>query len=56
MGCNGGQVGTPWNWFDRTGVVSGGDFGDSKFCYPYTMEKCAHHVSGTGLKECSDVK
>jgi len=22
--CNGGQVGTPWTWFTKTGVVSGG--------------------------------
>lgn len=29
MGCNGGQVGTPWKWFKNTGVVSGGDFADN---------------------------
>ena len=37
MGCNGGQVATPWKWFTRKGVVSGGDFGDDKLCYDYTM-------------------
>lgn len=25
QGCNGGQIGTPWNWFKSTGVVTGGD-------------------------------
>lgn len=30
MGCNGGQIGTPWAWFKKTGVVTGGDFGDDK--------------------------
>lgn len=47
---------TPWTWFKNTGVVSGGDFGDAKTCYPYTMPFCAHHVSGTGLPNCSDIK
>merc|ERR1712151_3994 len=56
MGCNGGQVGTPWNWFESKGVVTGGDFGDGKMCYDYTMEKCAHHVESTTLKSCDDVK
>jgi len=32
MGCNGGQIGTPWNWFKNTGVVTGGDFGDKTTC------------------------
>lgn len=56
MGCSGGQVGTPWSWFDSTGVVTGGDFGDKKLCYPYTMPKCAHHVDGTGMPDCSAVE
>mmetsp|Transcript_45652 Transcript_45652/g.38468 ORF Transcript_45652/g.38468 Transcript_45652/m.38468 type:complete len:138 (-) Transcript_45652:515-928(-) len=34
MGCDGGQIGTPWDWFINSGVVTGGDFGDSKLCYP----------------------
>lgn len=29
MGCNGGQVGTPWKWFENTGVVTGGDYSDN---------------------------
>lgn len=28
MGCNGGQPGSAWKWFTRTGVVSGGDYAD----------------------------
>lgn len=55
MGCNGGQVGTPWRFFDHAGVVTGGDFGDKDTCYPYTMEKCSHHIKGSPFKECSDV-
>lgn len=25
MGCDGGQIGTPWDWFKTKGVVTGGD-------------------------------
>ena len=56
MGCNGGQVGTPWNWFKNSGVVTGGDFGSTGTCYNYTMEQCAHHVTSATLKSCDDVK
>lgn len=55
MGCNGGQVGTPWNWFKGTGVVTGGDFDDSKYCYAYTMPACAHHVTDPSLPSCDAV-
>ena len=55
MGCNGGQVGSPWSWFSNKGVVTGGDFGTSGTCYNYTMEQCAHHVESATLKSCDDV-
>ena len=56
MGCNGGQVGSPWKWFEKKGVVTGGDFGTSGTCYNYTMEQCAHHVTSDTLPLCDDVK
>jgi len=56
FGCNGGQVGTPWSWFENTGVVTGGDYGDGTLCYDYTMPQCAHHVDSDTLPECDDVK
>jgi len=56
MGCNGGQVGTPWKWFSKTGVVTGGDFGTSGTCFDYTMPMCAHHVPATPtMPSCDDV-
>merc|ERR1719162_1194736 len=55
MGCNGGQVGSPWKWFEKHGVVSGGDFGDGTECFDYTMEQCAHHVVSS-MPSCDDVK
>jgi hypothetical protein len=48
-------VATPWNWFKKTGVVSGGPFGQGEFCYDYTMPKCAHHVESTTLLPCDQV-
>lgn len=47
MGCNGGQIGSPWNWFHKTGVVTGGQMGSTDTCYPYTMPQCEHHVPGS---------
>ena len=56
MGCNGGQVGSPWKWFSKKGVVTGGDNGSTGTCYNYTMEQCAHHVDSKTLPLCDDVK
>ena len=56
MGCNGGQVGSPWKWFSNSGVVTGGDYGTTGTCFNYTMEQCAHHVDSETLPLCDDVK
>jgi len=55
--CNGGQVGTPWGWFTRAGVVTGGDYGNTEWCYAYTMHQCAHHVAPSlpDYPSCDDV-
>lgn len=55
FGCNGGQVATPWAWFKRDGVVSGGDYETGEFCYDYTLPICAHHVESPGMISCDDV-
>lgn len=55
FGCNGGQIGTPWNFFKKYGIVTGGDFGDNELCYDYTMAKCAHHVTSPDLGPCDDI-
>ena len=44
MGCNGGQPGSAWKWFTRTGVVSGGDYSDIG-----TGETCKVRGSQTSL-------
>jgi cathepsin B len=59
MGCNGGQPAGAWNWFTKTGVVSGGDFSDvgtGTTCQPYTLESCAHHVTPPpGMPACTEL-
>lgn len=48
MGCNGGQPSGAWNWFVKTGVVTGGDYADmgkGTSCRPYSLTSCAHHVA-----------
>jgi len=44
-GCQGGN--SAWNYFESTGVVTGGDYtdiGSGDTCYPYSLAPCAHHV------------
>lgn len=44
-GCQGGN--TAWEWFEMTGVVTGGkydDIGKGDTCLPYSLAPCAHHV------------
>jgi len=47
-GCQGGN--SAWNYFKRTGVVTGGDYtdiGSAGTCLPYSFAPCAHHVPAT---------
>jgi len=58
-GCNGGQPAGAWKWFTKTGVSTGGDWGDNgkgTTCKPYSMESCAHHVTPpAGMKSCTEL-
>jgi cathepsin B len=47
-GCQGGN--TAWDYFKKTGVVTGGDYtdiGSGDTCYPFSLAPCAHHVPAT---------
>jgi hypothetical protein len=47
-GCVGGQIGAAWNFFVRTGVVTGGDYGDvnhTDTCTPFSLAPCTHNAS-----------
>lgn len=46
-GCNGGYPSGAWNYFKRTGVVTGDLYGDKTYCRAYTFPPCDHHVNGT---------
>jgi cathepsin B len=51
--CDVGQVATPCDWLKKTGVVSGGSYGQDDFYYDYTMPMCAHpRIEFTTLLSC----
>jgi cathepsin B len=45
-GCDGGDPGAAWDWYERTGVVSGDLYGDNSYCQPYKLAPCDHHTTG----------
>lgn len=47
-GCNGGDLNTPWNYIQRTGLVSGdgqgnGTYDADGFCSAFSLPHCHHH-------------
>jgi len=56
MGCNGGYPSAAWSYFKSTGLVSGGLADDTKFCKPYSMAPCAHHVPAGKYPACGSSK
>jgi len=46
MGCAGGFPESAWQWWDSTGVVTGGLYDSNEGCYPYQIPACDHHVKG----------
>jgi cathepsin B len=47
FGCNGGFPESAWEWYVRTGIVTGGNYNSSEGCQPYSIPACDHHVNGT---------
>ena len=45
-GCNGGYPTGAWNYFKRTGLVTGGLYEDPNWCKPYSLKPCDHHTKG----------
>ena len=45
-GCNGGFPSGAWNYFKRSGLVTGWLYNDTKWCMPYTFAPCDHHTTG----------
>jgi len=45
-GCNGGYPAGAWQYYERKGVVSGGQYNTKQGCLPYEIPACDHHVVG----------
>ena len=56
MGCDGGIPVAAYSYFKRTGVVTGGQFGDKSMCYSYRLAPCAHHVASKTYPNCTGMK
>jgi hypothetical protein len=41
-----------WQFWVSTGVVTGGAFGSTGTCQPYTWAPCSHHTKGSALPKC----
>ena len=46
-GCNGGYPSQAWSYWLRNGVVTGGLYGSTGSCQPYSFAPCEHHVNGS---------
>lgn len=51
-GCNGGYPLGAWQYWQESGLVSGGLYGDKKTCKPYPFPPCAHHVDSPDYSPC----
>ena len=46
QGCNGGFPNMAWLYFTQHGLCSGGLYGDTNSCEPYSLKPCNHHEPG----------
>jgi len=46
-GCNGGFPLAAMDFYALEGIVTGGLYGDTTTCQPYTLKPCEHHVPGS---------
>uniref|UniRef100_UPI00358F1BEA cathepsin B isoform X1 n=1 Tax=Myxine glutinosa TaxID=7769 RepID=UPI00358F1BEA len=47
MGCNGGFPASAWEFWTRSGLVTGGNYASKQGCRPYTFPPCEHHINGS---------
>ena len=45
-GCHGGLTWAAMNFWRDSGVISGGVYGETDTCQPYSMPRCSHHTKG----------
>jgi len=53
QGCGGGYPSGAWGYWKRSGLVTGGPYGDKTHCYSYQIQPCEHHVNGS-LPPCGN--
>ncbi|MCL4119218.1 UNVERIFIED_CONTAM: hypothetical protein GTU68_021260 [Idotea baltica] len=46
MGCDGGFPGGAFEYWVKSGIVSGGLYNSSQGCVPYEIAPCEHHIDG----------
>jgi len=51
-GCNGGFPEAAWQYWEKEGLVTGGQYNTKQGCQPYTIKACDHHVVGK-LEPCA---
>jgi len=51
-GCNGGYPSGAWDYWQSTGLVTGGSYNSGDGCLPYQIAPCEHHTTGS-LAPCS---
>nr|XP_005160989.1 cathepsin Bb isoform X1 [Danio rerio] len=47
FGCSGGFPAEAWDYWRRSGLVTGGLYNSDVGCRPYSIAPCEHHVNGT---------
>ncbi|CAM4686519.1 unnamed protein product [Leuciscus chuanchicus] len=47
FGCSGGYPAEAWDYWTKSGLVTGGLYGSNVGCRPYSIAPCEHHVNGT---------
>lgn len=47
FGCNGGFPGGAWSFFQKSGLVTGNEFNNHKWCRAYSFAPCEHHTTGS---------
>ena len=47
QGCEGGFPSAAWEFYNTTGIVTGGNYSTNQGCRPYSIATCEHHVNGT---------
>lgn len=52
FGCGGGYPITAWQYYVRTGLVSGGEYNSGEGCKPYPFPQCSHHVESPKYPSC----